>query len=498
MNYLKHFPVGTAIPDSIHSVCTSLPTMADVIGYEEKNPETLEALKTGYPRFLIHKYVRQVGALLVERLELGRGEAYPVVSSRAAREMVRFVGEKECAFIEDNDFPLVHVPSGDEHIARAKAYLQHTGAAVSSRRAEDWLCSQCLLDAPQVEDVFSGDGADHVRRFLSDIYRDVSPDDVLLCNSGMNAFYAAFQAVNAIQAAEGRDVWVQLGWLYLDTGKILSKFSADATHHIEVFNVFDLSALERVFAEHGKRIAGLVTEVPTNPLIQTCDIARVHEITAANGVALVVDPTLATPYNIDVLGESDLAVNSLTKFAANQGDVMSGALVLNRESPFYDRLKELLPALVEPPYERDLQRLAFEIEQYPALVRKMNRNTTVLAEFLESRASVKKVFWAYEEQSRAYYEKIARRPESPGGMLTIYLNKPLKEFYDPARIVKGPSFGTFFTMMCPFMYLAHYDLVGTAEGRRYLQSLNLDPDLVRISVGIEESDDIIEAFSEVL
>lgn len=498
MNYFKHFPVGTPIPDSIHSVCSSLPTMADVIGYEEKDPETLKALKTGYPRFLIHEYVRQVGVLLLERLELGRGESYPVVSLRAAREMVSFVGDKECAIIEDKDFPLVHVPSDDENIARAKAYLQHTGGAISSRQAEDWLCAQGLLDAPQAEDVFSGDGGDHVRRFLSDIFGGVSPDDVLLCNSGMNAFYAAFQAVNAIQAGEGRDLWVQLGWLYLDTGQILRKFSADTANHIEVFDVFDMPALERVFAEHGKRIAGLVTEVPTNPLIQTCDLAQVREIATANGVVLVVDPTLATPYNIDVLGESDLVVNSLTKFAANQGDVMSGALIFNRESPFNDRLKELLPALVEPPYVRDLQRLAFEIDKYPALVEKMNRNTTALAEFLENRASVKKVFWAYEEQSRAHYEKIARRPDAPGSMLTIYLNKPLKEFYDPARIVKGPSFGTFFTMMCPFMYLAHYDLVGTAEGRRYLQSLDLDPDLVRISVGIEESDDIIEAFSEVL
>ena len=498
MNYFKHFPLGAPIPDSVHSVCSSLPTMADVIGYEEKNPETLNALKTGYPRFLIHEYLRRVGNLQMKRLGVNDREAYPVASLRCAKDMIRFVGEKDSAIHEEGDFPLVHVPLDNEHGARAKAYLQHTGAAISSRWAEDWLCANGELDAALVEKVYTGNGDEYVRRFLGDVFKDLSADDVLLCNSGMNAFHAVFQAVNKIQAQHGRDIWVQLGWLYLDTMEVLKKFSDPAAPPIECLNVFDLESLERLFAERGERIAGIVTEVPTNPLFQTCDLTRVQEIAAAHGVVLVVDPTLATPLNIDVLGKSDLVVNSLTKFAANQGDVMSGALVFNRDSPFYAGLKELIPAFVEPPYRRDLQRLAFEIDAYPSLVDKMNRNTAALVEFLESRSSVDKVFWAYEEQSRAHYEKITRRPESPGGILTIYLKKPLREFYDSARIVKGPSFGTFFTMMCPFMYLAHYDLVGTAEGRSYLESINLDPDLVRVSVGIEDSDAIIEVFSEVL
>jgi len=52
--------------------------------------------------------------------------------------------------------------------------------------------------------------------------------------------------------------------------------------------------------------------------------------------------------------------------------------------------------------------------------------------------------------------------------------------------------------VCPFMYLAHYELVTTDEGRNFLRSIGIDPDLIRISVGTEPITDIIEVFEEAL
>ena len=62
----------------------------------------------------------------------------------------------------------------------------------------------------------------------------------------------------------------------------------------------------------------------------------------------------------------------------------------------------------------------------------------------------------------------------------------------------GPSFGTNFTPVCPFMYLAHYVLVTTDEGRNFLRAIGIDPDLIRISVGTEPISAIIEVFEEAL
>ena len=55
---LGHFSLGTPVPNKEHAVCVSLPNYDDVIGYEEKKPETLEKLKSGYPRFVRHRRIQ--------------------------------------------------------------------------------------------------------------------------------------------------------------------------------------------------------------------------------------------------------------------------------------------------------------------------------------------------------------------------------------------------------------------------------------------------------
>ena len=83
-------------------------------------------------------------------------------------------------------------------------------------------------------------------------------------------------------------------------------------------------------------------------------------------------------------------------------------------------------------------------------------------------------------------------------MVAIELHEKIQPFFDALNVMKGPSFGTKFTLVCPYMYLAHYDLVTTDEGRRFLRSIGIDPDLIRISVGTEPISEIIEVFKEAL
>jgi cystathionine gamma-synthase len=128
----------------------------------------------------------------------------------------------------------------------------------------------------------------------------------------------------------------------------------------------------------------------------------------------------------------------------------------------------------------------------------INANTVKLAKWLESHPAVKRVHWAYSEKSAGHYAKIARGPNRPGSLFTIELNGPIGAFYDRLRCAKGPSFGTTFTIVCPFAYLAHYDLVTTAEGRRELLARDLDPELIRIAVGAEPFEDIRAVFEEAL
>src|SRR5207344_1410202 len=96
--------------------------------------------------------------------------------------------------------------------------------------------------------------------------------------------------------------------------------------------------------------------------------------------------------------------------------------------------------------------------------------------------------------------RLARAPGASGGMITFTLRKigALEDFYDRLRLPKGPSFGMTTTLICPFMYLAHYDLVTTPAGLAELAASKLDPDLLRLCIGIEPAEEIIAVLAEAL
>ena len=83
-------------------------------------------------------------------------------------------------------------------------------------------------------------------------------------------------------------------------------------------------------------------------------------------------------------------------------------------------------------------------------------------------------------------------------MISFTLRGTLDAFYDRLRIPKGPSFGMRTTLICPFMYLAHYDMVTTPQGRAELTANGLDPDLLRLCVGTEPAGEVIQALAEAL
>jgi cystathionine beta-lyase/cystathionine gamma-synthase len=142
--------------------------------------------------------------------------------------------------------------------------------------------------------------------------------------------------------------------------------------------------------------------------------------------------------------------------------------------------------------------MAFRISGYADRMKNVNRNTLALVEFFQRRKAVKVVNWSYQDRSRRNFEKIQRAPESPGGIITLELLVPLQSVYDPLRLAKGPSLGAEFTLVGPYLYHAHYSLVANEEGRRFLRASGLDPDLLRVSVGVESQDELIETFAEVL
>ena len=267
----------------------------------------------------------------------------------------------------------------------------------------------------------------------------------------------------------------------VDTYEILNKFAGDGDQKILIPDPTDLNQLASFLEDRGQEVAGIIAEFPTNPLVQTPDSDRLLELSRLHDVVLMVDPTVSSILNVNTMPYCDVLVTSLTKYIAHEGDVLMGLLALNPQSPFYPELKAIVPQYVEPPYHRDVQRVAQQLPHCQAVARTVNANTGKLARYLQRHPGVKKVYWAYADTNRERYRKIERGDHSPGCMITIDLAKPLAQVYDPCRISKGPSFGMVRTLICPYMYMAHYDIVSDPAGREDLQDYGINPDLVRIS-----------------
>ena len=499
MSVFSHLPLGQRIPASVHGVSCSLPTMRDVIGYEEKDPAVTSKMTSGYPRFVQHPFLRQAGAHVLRSLKLAGHSVWLTSSAEAAKALAQWLAPTPTQLISHGGVTGVAFTENTDTYARAKTFLQHTGALLSSREAEDYLIHAGELPTAYPERTFEGYPASRVKGLLAGAFRHAAPDDVFLANSGMNAIYATFCVADALQRPRGKRVWVQLGWLYLDTIAILQKFTGNpTTDYVLHSDVFDFEGLKRLFVQRGQEIAGIITEVPTNPLIQTPDVAAIHRLCREHNALLIVDPTLASPFNIDVLAHCDVVANSLTKFAASEGDVIMGAVVVNPQSPYAPDFRAALPAALEPVYSRDVARLAAQIGDFEAVIAQINRTTPTIVEFLRKHPRVRSLYWSLHPASRENYLRLAHSPGAVGSMISFSVHGPVAAFYDKLCLAKGPSFGMKTSLICPFIYLAHYDLVTSESGRKTLAAAGLDPELLRLSIGCEPADEIIAALSEAL
>ena len=494
-------PLGQRIPGSPHSVACSLPTLRDIIGYEEGRPETTRHIASGYPRFVVHSHARLLCEYLGRRPELAGRSLWLVTSARMAAALADHLGRtgpaRAMPFSTEGLDGVAHTDTPELN-ARGKIFLQHLGGFLSTRAAEDHLVRLGVRLAAESEILFPGDAAAEIKRVLRQVY-PAADHDILLAPSGMNALHAAFRAISALQAPRGRTAWVQIGWLYLDTIALLRKFTPDpARDYLRHGDVTDLAGLERLFAAEGARVAGVVIEAPTNPLIQTPDVAAIAALARRHGARLILDPAISSPFNVDLLPHADLVAQSLTKYTAHEGDVIAGAVVVNASRPDAAGLHRLVAANLEPVHGRDLARLAAQIGGTAEVVARINASTGLVAAFLESHPAVSRVWWALQPATRENYLKVARTPQSVGSMISFTLHASFEKFYDRVRLPKGPSFGMQTTLLSPFLYLAHYDLVTSAAGRAELAAHGLDPGLLRLSVGTEPVEEIIAALAEAL
>lgn len=235
------------------------------------------------------------------------------------------------------------------------------------------------------------------------------------------------------------------------------------------------------------------TETPTNPLLRVVDIAAMAEIAHAGGARLVVDNTFATSYLQRPLGlGADIVLYSTTKYVGGHSDVIGGALVTS-DAGLLERLRYLQNAAgpVPGPFDaylilRGLKTLAPRMDRHCA-------NARAIAEFLVEHPAVSDVFYP-GLPSHPQHPIAAEQMSDFGGMVSFRTaagpDVAEKTVTRTELFFLAESLGGIESLIELPAVMTHMSVAGT--------ELEVPPDLIRLSVGIEHVDDLIADLDQAL
>lgn len=321
-------------------------------------------------------------------------------------------------------------------------------------------------------------------------------EDIYLFPCGMNAIFHAHRALYSIRTTPGSTPLksVNFGFPYVDTLKILEKFNPSGALFYGRASESDLDDLQARL-EAGERFLALFCEFPGNPILSCPNLVRIRELADKYEFAVVVDETIGTFANVNVLQYADVVVSSLTKIFSGDCNVMGGGAILNPNSQYYSALKAFVQKEFEDTYwPEDVIFMERNSRDFVARIDRVNTNAEAICRVLKDHPLVKTLYYPKYNDSRANYEAVKLPHGGYGGLVSVVFKakKQAVAFYDAIETAKGPSLGTNFTLTSPYVLLAHYQELDWAE------QYGVDRDLIRISVGLEETDELVNVFTRAL
>jgi cystathionine beta-lyase/cystathionine gamma-synthase len=273
--------------------------------------------------------------------------------------------------------------------------------------------------------------------------------------------------------------------------KVLSNFQISA----EFVDATNLEELDRAMKK--KSYAMLILESPTNPLMKIVDISEASKISHEHQSVVLVDNTFATPRIQTPLDlGTDIVVHSTTKYLGGHSDVVGGAVTLNNEET-YTRLKFLQNACgaIPGPFDcylvlRGIRTLSLRMERHSA-------NAMAIANSLNEECSSGKVARVnYPGLESSEYHKLAsRQMRLFGGMLSFKLKES-----KATRFLEGLKLFTIAESLGGVESLIEIPAIMTHASipKEKREKTGVSDSLIRMSVGIEDVEDLIRDISESL
>jgi len=277
--------------------------------------------------------------------------------------------------------------------------------------------------------------------------------------------------------------------LYGGTYRILENVrKRSAGHSVSFVDLTHPAALEEAIRPNTRLVW---VETPTNPLLKLVDLKAVAEIARRRGLLSVCDNTFATPFIQRPLEHGfDIVVHSTTKYLNGHSDALGGAAVVRADQTLLDKMKYLQNALgsVSGPFDsfltlRGIKTLALRMERHCS-------NALTIARFLESHPRVERVHYPGLE-SHPQHQLAKRQMQGRyGGIVTAVLRGTLEESKKMLERCKlfslAESLGGVESLIEHPALMTHASLPAPMRA-----SLGIGDTLIRLSVGVEDVDDLI-------
>lgn len=300
------------------------------------------------------------------------------------------------------------------------------------------------------------------------------------------AFASGLAAINTVLSLfKAGDKLIVSDNIYGGTFRILDNVFDNFNITYKIINTSDLDKVEEAIDDDVKAI---YVESPANPLLTVTDIEAVSKIAKKHGKLLIVDNTFLTPYLQRPLSlGADIVIHSGTKYLGGHSDTVSG-LVAVKDKELADRLYYLQNAIggVLGPWDsfliiRGIKTLGVRMDRHVA-------NAEKIAKWLDESGYVNKVYYP-GLKSDLGYEIQKKQADGAGAMISFVLDEKYdyKKFFESLKLVTlAESLGGVESLVCHPASMTHAAI--PAEIRK---EVGIVDELIRLSVGIEDVDDLI-------
>ena len=307
------------------------------------------------------------------------------------------------------------------------------------------------------------------------------------------AFASGLAAINTVLSLfKSGDVLVVSDNIYGGTFRILDNVFNNFGITYRIVDTSDLNAVEAAIDDSVKAV---YVESPANPLLTVTDIAEVSKISHKYGKLLIVDNTFLTPYLQRPLSlGADIVIHSGTKYLGGHSDTVSGLVAL-KDKTLADRLYYLQNAIggVLAPWDsflmiRGIKTLGVRMDRHVA-------NAGKVAKWLEKSGYASKVYYPGLESDPGF-EIQRKQADGAGAMISFVLNEKYdyKKFFKSLKLVTlAESLGGVESLVCHPASMTHAAI--PADIRK---SVGIVDELIRLSVGIEDADDIISDLEQAI